>query len=181
MTSQDVNDTAIPCALRDTLRDVIFPAIEGLVRSLRRMADGSSNIVMLARTHGQPATPTRLGKEILVFVERLERELAHAKSISFIGKFGGASGNLNAHFAAYPDVDWLKFCEDFLRDKLSLECARYTTQINHHDNLAMVFDNLNRINGILLDLAQDLWLYIMQDYFRARGKGERGRVVGDAS
>jgi adenylosuccinate lyase len=167
LTSQDVNDTSIPMMLRDSLQVVVGPLLEdGVLATLRSAASEWKDVVMLARTHGQPATPTRLGKEMMVFVERLETELTSLQGIRYAGKLGGATGGMNAHWFAYPQVDWPAFASEFLETRLSLHRPRYTTQIGHHENLSLVFDNLNRICGVLLDLCQDMWLYIMQGYFR---------------
>ncbi|MBN1925850.1 MAG: adenylosuccinate lyase [Prolixibacteraceae bacterium] len=175
LTSQDINNTAVPCSLRDALKEVYFPQIENLVNKLEELADSWDDIPMLARTHGQPASPTRLGKEIRVFIERINVQLELLKEIPCYAKFGGATGNFNAHHIAFPDIDWAKFANDFCSEALQLERSQYTTQIAHYDNYGAIFDNLKRINTILLDLDRDMWTYISMDYFKQRiKKGEIG-------
>ncbi len=175
LTSQDINNTATPLSLKEALNDVYHPLINRLLTELSGMADIWSDIPMLARTHGQPASPTRLGKEIRVFAERLDIQLRQLRGLSFPAKFGGATGNFNAHKVAYPAVDWVKFSDRFVNDNLGLKRSKTTTQIEHYDNLAAIFDNLARINTILIDLSRDLWTYISMEYFRQRiREGETG-------
>jgi len=175
LTSQDINNTAIPLSLRDALTDVYFPLLFELRETLAGFAEVWKEIPMLARTHGQPASPTRLGKEIAVFIARLDEQSKYFGQIPYSAKFGGATGNLNAHKAAYPEVDWVSFAGNFVSEILGLQRSSPTTQIEHYDNLAALFDNLRRINVILLDLARDMWHYISMDYFRQKiKKGEIG-------
>lgn len=175
LTSQDVNNTSIPLTLKDALLEVYLPEAEELVGMLRTMADEWRAIPMLARTHGQPASPTRLGKEVAVFVERLEKQLAQLRALPVPAKFGGATGNFNAHHVAYPAIDWVAFANAFVGGRLGLERSQYTTQIEHYDNLAAIFDNLKRIDTILIDLCRDIWTYISMEYFKQRIKaGEVG-------
>jgi adenylosuccinate lyase len=175
LTSQDINNTAIPLSIKDALIDVYFPVLYELRETLAAFADEWKDIPMLARTHGQPATPTRLGKEIEVFISRIDGQTKYFGQIPYSAKFGGATGNFNAHKVAYPDIDWLSFANNFVNEELGLERSHPTTQIEHYDNLAALFDNMRRINVILLDLARDLWLYISMDYFRQKiKKGEIG-------
>jgi adenylosuccinate lyase len=175
LTSQDINNTAFPLMLKDAHHNVLFPALQNLKKQLAGLADRWKAVPMLARTHGQPASPTRLGKELFVFVERLERQLELLQSIPFSGKFGGATGNMNAHVVTYPSVDWRKFANDFLEKQLGIRRQQTTTQIEHYDDLAAWFDALKRINTILVDLSRDVWLYISMDYFKQKIKsGEVG-------
>lgn len=175
LTSQDINNTAIPLSLKEGLAEVYRPALEELVAKLAAMADQWRDVPMLARTHGQPASPTTLGKEFRVYVERLEKQLAMLLAIPVPAKFGGATGNFNAHHAAYPDRDWVAFANRFVDGTLGLCRSQYTTQIEHYDNLAAIFDALKRIDTILIDLARDMWMYISQEYFKQRIKaGEVG-------
>ena len=175
LTSQDINNTAVPMSLKDALTEVYLPSLDALVSRLRARADEWSDVAMLAKTHGQPASPTRLGKELMVFVYRLERQIAALKATPVSGKFGGATGNFNAHRAAYPTVDWQKFAREFLSGTLGIEREAYTTQISNYDNLAALFDALRRINTIILDLDRDMWMYISMDYFKQKIKaGEVG-------
>jgi adenylosuccinate lyase len=175
LTSQDINNTAQPMMLRDALETVIFPTLNSLILDLKTGVEHWRHIPMLAKTHGQPASPTLLGKEIQVFVERLETQTALFKTIPYSAKFGGATGNFNAHHVAYPDVDWVKFANHFVNDILELDRSQTTTQIEHYDNIAAMFDNLKRINTILLDFSRDMWTYISMDYFKQRIKeGEVG-------
>lgn len=175
LTSQDINNTATPYGLKAAVRDLYYPAMEELTEKLVSLADEWSAVPMLAHTHGQPASPTVLGKEIRVFVERLGKQLAQLRAIPFPAKFGGATGNFNAHAAAYPAVDWVAFANRFVGETLGLERSQYTTQIEHYDNLAAIFDALKRINTILIDLARDMWTYISMEYFKQRIKaGEVG-------
>lgn len=168
LTSQDVNNTAMPLALKEAWQTVMTPALQAVTADLSTMAREWKKIPMLARTHGQPASPTRLGKEIFVFVERLSRQYDLLRTIPFSAKFGGATGNFNAHLVAYPEVDWIAFGDHLVNDILGLERCRVTTQIEHYDNLAAFCDNLKRINTILLDLCKDFWTYISMDYFKQR-------------
>ena len=177
LTSQDINNTAIPMSLKDALDEVYFPALENVITKLNALAQEWKNIPMLARTHGQPASPTRLGKEIDVFVERLDYQYEIIdETIEFIsGKFGGATGNFNAHHIAYPEIDWVDFANNFLGEKLGICRAQTTTQIDHYDNLAEVCDTLKRINTIFIDLCRDIWSYVSMDYFKQKIKaGEVG-------
>lgn len=175
LTSQDINNTSIPMMLRDALQQEVYPAIDELIASLRKFAEEWKNIPMLARTHGQPASPTKLGKELMVFVERLEKQLKQVKAVPFSAKFGGATGNFNAHHVTYPEVNWVDFANDFLANRLGLERSQFTTQIEHYDNLASVFDGLKRIDTILIDLSRDIWQYISMGYFTQKIKeGEVG-------
>lgn len=168
LTSQDINNTAIPISLRDALIDVYAPMLEDLINTLSELAIQWTKIPMLARTHGQPASPTMLGKEVRVFIERLSKQRNVFNAIPFSAKFGGATGNFNAHFVAYPDIDWISFADDFVSSRLGLERCRYTTQIEHYDNMAAAFDGLKRINTILIDMSRDFWTYISMDYFKQR-------------
>lgn len=175
LTSQDINNTAVPMSLKDALTEVYLPSLDALVSRLKARAEEWADVAMLAKTHGQPASPTRLGKELMVFVYRLERQIAALKATPVSGKFGGATGNFNAHRAAYPTVDWQKFARDFLSGTLDIEREAYTTQISNYDNLAALFDALRRINTIVLDLDRDMWMYISMDYFKQKIKaGEVG-------
>jgi adenylosuccinate lyase len=175
LTSQDINNTAIPLSLKDALTDVYFPLLFELREMLAGFAEEWKDIPMLARTHGQPASPTRLGKEISVFIARIDEQSKYFGQIPYSAKFGGATGNLNAHKVAYPDIDWISFANNFVSEVLGLQRSFPTTQIEHYDNLAALFDNLRRINVILLDLARDIWYYISIDYFRQKiKKGEIG-------
>ncbi|GHT13836.1 adenylosuccinate lyase [Bacteroidia bacterium] len=174
LTSQDINNTAIPLSLKDALIEVYLPTLEGLCQTLKKQAKDWANISMLAKTHGQPASPTRLGKEIQVFVSRLEQQIKLLKQIPISAKFGGATGNFNAHHVAYPDIDWKAFGNQFV-EKFDLEREEYTTQISNYDNLSAIFDGLKRINTILIDLVRDFWLYISMEYFKQQIKaGEIG-------
>ncbi len=175
LTSQDINNTAVPLSLREAHRQEIFPRLEKLKQQLLQHAFQWKEVPMLARTHGQPASPTRLGKEIYVFVERLENQMEMLQSIPFSGKFGGATGNMNAHVVTFPDIDWENFAKDFLQERLGLHRQKTTTQIEHYDDLAAYFDTLKRIGNILMDLSRDMWLYISMDYFKQKIKpGEVG-------
>ncbi|MES2480227.1 MAG: adenylosuccinate lyase [Bacteroidota bacterium] len=175
LTSQDINNTAIPLSWKEALEEEYLPSINNLILQLRKMAKNWKSISMLARTHGQPASPTTLGKEIMVFVERLEGQVQQLSYLPFAAKFGGATGNFNAHYVAFPNTDWVKFGNDFLSKKLGLERMQYTTQIEHYDNIAAQFDTLKRINNILIDFARDMWTYISMDYFKQQTKkGEIG-------
>jgi adenylosuccinate lyase len=175
LTSQDINNTAIPLSIKDAMINVYFPTLYELRESLASFADEWKDIPMLARTHGQPATPTRLGKEIEVFIARIDGQTKYFGQIPYSAKFGGATGNMNAHKVAYPDIDWISFSNNFVNEELGLERSQPTTQIEHYDNLAALFDNMRRINVILIDMARDFWLYISMDYFRQKiKKGEIG-------
>lgn len=175
LTSQDVNNTAIPLSLKEALTGVYYPAVEAVRDQLAAFAREWRAVPMLARTHGQPASPTTLGKEMMVFVERIEKQLAMLHDIAVPAKFGGATGNFNAHHAAYPAIDWTAFADRFVGETLGLCRSHYTTQIEHYDNLAAIFDNLRRIDTILVDFARDMWTYISMEYFKQRIKpGEVG-------
>ncbi len=175
LTSQDINNTAVPMSLKDAHMLVVLPMIEKLISKINLLAYEWKQIAMLARTHGQPASPTRLGKEIYVFIERLDDQLDLLKTIPFSGKFGGATGNMNAHVIAYPDIDWEDFSNRLLNDKLELHRQKTTTQIEHYDYLAAYFHNMARINTILIDMSRDIWSYISMDYFKQKIKeGEVG-------
>ncbi len=175
LTSQDINNTAIPLSIKDSLNEVFIPELENLINQLDQLSQDWKNIPMLARTHGQPASPTRLGKELLVFVVRLRKQLAGLKSVDHSAKFGGATGNYNAHHVAYPHIDWKAFGSRFVEEKLGLNHSFPTTQIEHYDDMAALFDNLKRINTIIIDLNRDVWTYISMDYFKQKIKeGEIG-------
>jgi adenylosuccinate lyase len=175
LTSQDINNTAVPYSLSDAVNDVYYPNIEKITALLSKYSQEWADIPMLARTHGQPASPTKLGKEIKVFLERIDKQTAQLKTVPFSAKFGGATGNFNAHKVAYPDIDWVKFGNCFVNDILTLDRSQTTTQIEHYDNLAALFDNLKRINTILIDLCRDMWTYISMEYFKQKIKeGEVG-------
>lgn len=175
LTSQDINNTAVPLSLKDAIHQVYVPSMNELLDILKKYVAAWSNVPMLARTHGQPASPTILGKEIGVFVQRLETQLAVLKTIPYAAKFGGATGNFNAHFVAFPQVDWVAFSNQFVNQQLGLERSQLTTQIENYDQLANLFDCLKRINTILLDLDRDMWTYISMDYFKQKLKeGEVG-------
>ena len=175
LTSQDINNTAAPFSLKMAWLNVLQPALQALIDTLSKQADTWKDIPMLARTHGQPASPTRVGKEIYVFVDRLSQQMCQLEAIPFSAKFGGATGNFNAHHVAYPDVDWTAFADQLVNDRLGLVRSRVTTQIDHYDNLGAFCDNLKRINTILIDLARDIWTYISMDYFKQKIKaGEVG-------
>ena len=175
LTSQDINNTAVPLSLKEAVNDVYIPLLEELIEQLNDYAQEWRNVPMLARTHGQPASPTRLGKEIMVYVYRLEEQLRTLRDVPFTAKFGGATGNFNAHHVAYPDIDWQQFAEHFLSESLGLEREKYTTQISNYDHLAALFDALRRINTIIIDLDRDFWMYISMDYFKQKIKaGEVG-------
>lgn len=175
LTSQDINNTSVPMSIADALKEVYRPRLMELIEHLEARADEWYEIPMLAKTHGQPASPTRLGKEIRVFSYRLRRQLAALDAVSISGKFGGATGNFNAHLCAFPEIDWRAFGAKFLSEKLGIEREEYTTQISNYDNLAAVFDALARINNIILDLDRDMWMYISMEYFKQKIKeGEVG-------
>ncbi len=175
LTSQDINNTAIPLTLKEALAEVYLPLLTELRDRIEAMADEWSSVPMLARTHGQPASPTILGKEMRVFVERLDRQIGRLREVAVPAKFGGATGNFNAHHAAYPAIDWVAFANRFVNQTLGLNRSQYTTQIEHYDDLAAIFDNLRRIDTVLVDLARDMWTYISMEYFKQRIKaGEVG-------
>lgn len=175
LTSQDINNTSVPMSVKEALAEVYIPYLEELIAKLAGMAEDWKNVAMLARTHGQPASPTRLGKEIMVFVYRLREQLSQLKAVKISGKFGGATGNFNAHSVAYPGIDWKAFAAGFLKNGLGIEREEFTTQISNYDNLAALFDALRRINTIMIDLDRDIWMYISTDYFKQRIKaGEVG-------
>ncbi|GAB6395194.1 MAG: adenylosuccinate lyase [Bacteroidales bacterium] len=175
LTSQDINNTAVPLSLKAALQDVYYPQLHGIIAILKDYAEEWKDVPMLARTHGQPASPTRLGKEIMVFAYRLERQADLLKSIPISAKFGGATGNFNAHKAAYPQYDWQLFADQFVRDIFGLSREAYTTQISNYDNLAAILDGMKRINTILIDLCRDVWQYISMEYFKQTIKeGEIG-------
>ena len=175
LTSQDINNTSIPLSLKEALTGVYYPAVEEVRDKLAAFAREWHDVPMLARTHGQPASPTTLGKEFMVFVERLEKQLFMLHDIAVPAKFGGATGNFNAHHAAYPSIDWVAFANRFVGDTLGLSRSQYTTQIEHYDNLAAIFDCMKRIDTILVDLSRDMWTYISMEYFKQRIKaGEVG-------
>lgn len=175
LTSQDINNTSIPLSLKEALTGIYYPAVEEVRDKLAAFAREWHDVPMLARTHGQPASPTTLGKEFMVFVERLEKQLAMLHAIAVPAKFGGATGNFNAHHAAYPSIDWVAFANRFVGDTLGLSRSQYTTQIEHYDNLAAIFDCMKRIDTILVDLSRDMWTYISMEYFKQRIKaGEVG-------
>lgn len=175
LTSQDINNTSIPLSLKEALTEQYFPLIESLIEKLEVYQNEWKDIPMLARTHGQPASPTRLGKEIKVFSERLNIQLKQLKLIPFSAKFGGATGNFNAHYVAFPQHDWVEFANNYVNNILGLDRSQTTTQIEHYDNLAALFDCMKRINTIILDLDRDMWTYISMEYFKQKLKeGEIG-------
>ncbi len=175
LTSQDINNTSVPLSVKESLEEVICPQVEELIAQLQAYAEEWQNVSMLAKTHGQPASPTRLGKEIMVFVYRLTEQLNQLKACKMTAKFGGATGNFNAHHVAYPSIDWRAFGNAFVAEKLGLEREQYTTQISNYDCMGSVFDALRRINTIILDLDRDFWMYISMEYFKQKIKaGEVG-------
>lgn len=175
LTSQDINNTSVPMSIKDALNDVYYPIIEQLIATLESFANEWKDVPMLARTHGQPATPTRLGKEIEVYVYRLRNQLNMLKAIPISGKFGGATGNMNAHHVSFPQYNWPEFANSFLADKLNIKREEWTTQISNYDNIAALFDALKRINTIVIDLDRDFWQYISMEYFKQKIKaGEVG-------
>ncbi len=175
LTSQDINNTSIPLSLKEAVNDVFLPLSKELTKELKDLATQWKNIPMLARTHGQPASPTKLGKEIMVFVERLEKQIETLTTVPFSAKFGGATGNFNAHKIAFPSKNWKDFGNHFVNETLGLSRSQITTQIEHYDFIAALFDNLKRINTIILDLNRDMWTYISMDYFKQKiKKGEVG-------
>ena len=175
LTSQDINNTSVQLSIKDALNEVYYPGIQEVIDMLQKYAEEWSNVSMLAKTHGQPASPTRLGKEIMVFVYRLEQQVALLKAIPVSAKFGGATGNFNAHHVAYPQYDWKAFGNKFVNEVLGLSREEWTTQISNYDNLAAIFDGLKRVNTILIDLNRDFWQYISMEYFKQKIKaGEVG-------
>lgn len=175
LTSQDINNTSIPLSLKEAIDEVFLPQIDGLIAELARYAEEWKDISMLAKTHGQPASPTRLGKEIRVFVSRLQTQVAELRTMVPPAKFGGATGNFNAHHVAFPAIDWVAFGNNFVNNTLGLQREQYTTQISNYDNLSRIFDSLKRINVIMIDLCRDFWMYIMMEYFKQKIKaGEVG-------
>lgn len=175
LTSQDINNTSVPLSIKDALNDVYYPGIREVIDVLKQYAETWADVPMLAKTHGQPASPTRLGKEIMVFVYRLEQQVAQLKAIPVSAKFGGATGNFNAHHVAYPQYDWKAFGNKFVNEVLGLSREEWTTQISNYDNLAAIFDGMKRINTILIDLNRDFWQYISMEYFKQKIKaGEVG-------
>jgi adenylosuccinate lyase len=175
LTSQDINNTSVPLSIKEALHDIYYPMLTDALHILKAKATEWKNIPMLAKTHGQPASPTRLGKEFYVFVERIEKQLEQVKAVPFSAKFGGATGNLNAHHVAYPEYNWVEFANNYVNNGLGLDRSQTTTQIEHYDNLAALFDGLKRINNILIDLDRDVWTYVSMDYFKQKIKeGEIG-------
>jgi adenylosuccinate lyase len=175
LTSQDINNTAVPLSIKEAQLHIMTPKLMEVLESLRQLSQTWDHVPMLARTHGQPASPTRLGKEIFVFVERLDQQLLQLEHIPFAAKFGGATGNFNAHHVAYPQHDWVGFANQFVQDVLELHRSQVTTQIEHYDHLAALLDAWKRLNNILIDLCRDIWTYISMDYFKQRIKeGEVG-------
>lgn len=175
LTSQDINNTSIPLSMKEAIYEVFIPQVEELIQQLSEYAEEWKNVPMLAKTHGQPASPTRLGKEVMVFVYRLKEQLELLKSCKYTAKFGGATGNFNAHKVAYPSYDWREFGNKFVSEKLGLEREQYTTQISNYDHLGSIFDAIRRINTIIIDLDRDFWMYISMEYFKQKIKaGEVG-------
>ena len=175
LTSQDINNTSVPLSIKEALNNVYYPELDQLLLTLKHMADEWRDVSMLAKTHGQPASPTRLGKEIMVFVDRINQQLIQLKQAPISAKFGGATGNYNAHVVAYPAIDWRVFGNKFVAEKLGLEREQWTTQISNYDNMAAQFDALKRINTILIDLCRDVWTYVSMEYFKQKIKaGEVG-------
>ncbi|HOJ65387.1 MAG TPA: adenylosuccinate lyase [Paludibacteraceae bacterium] len=175
LTSQDINNTAVPVSIKKALEDVYYPEMENLLKKMRELADEWKDIPMLARTHGQPASPTRLGKEIMVFVYRLDKQLSLLRAVPISGKFGGATGNFNAHSVAYPSIEWKNFADKFLAEKLGIQREEWTTQISNYDHLAALLDSLKRIDTILIDFCRDVWTYVSMEYFKQKIKpGEVG-------
>ena len=175
LTSQDINNTSVPLTVKDALNEVLYPQVEELIAQLKEYAEEWKNIPMLAKTHGQPASPTRLGKEVMVYVYRLTEQLAQLKACKITAKFGGATGNYNAHHVAYPEYDWKAFGNKFVSESLGLEREEWTTQISNYDNLGAIFDAMKRINTIIIDLDRDFWMYVSMEYFKQKIKaGEVG-------
>ncbi|NQU86353.1 MAG: adenylosuccinate lyase [Mariniphaga sp.] len=175
LTSQDINNTAVPMSIHEALNASYYPILDELLNKLQGLVVEWKDVPMLAKTHGQPASPTKVGKELMVFVERINVQLNQLRAIPCQGKFGGATGNFNAHFLAYPQIDWAEFADKFLKENLGLERSQYTTQIAHYDNYGAIFDALKRINTILIDFNRDIWAYISMNYFKQKiKKGEVG-------
>ena len=175
LTSQDINNTSVPLSIKEALEQIYYPQVEELIAQLAGYAEEWKDVAMLARTHGQPASPTRLGKELEVYVYRLEEQLRALRGLPLTAKFGGATGNMNAHHVAYPDIDWRSFANDFVAERLGLQREQWTTQISNYDPLAAIFDAMRRINTIVIDLDRDIWMYISMDYFKQQIKqGEVG-------
>lgn len=175
LTSQDINNTATPYSLRDAAENVYYPLVGEMLAQLGALADEWKEVALLARTHGQPASPTKLGKEFRVYIERIEKQVGMLRAIPAPAKFGGATGNFNAHMAAYPQIDWVTFANHFVNDILRLDRSQTTTQIEHYDNLAAIFDAFKRINTVLIDMCRDIWTYVSMEYFKQRIKaGEVG-------
>ncbi|MDQ3192479.1 MAG: adenylosuccinate lyase [Bacteroidota bacterium] len=175
LTSQDINNTAIPYSIKEALDKCLYPILDQAISKIKGFAEQWKDIPMLAKTHGQPASPTKLGKELMVFVERLEKQKSQLQAVPMSAKFGGATGNLNAHYIAYPKTDWIKYANDFVNNKLGLDRSQFTTQIEHYDNIGAMCDALKRINTILIDLNRDMWMYISMNYFKQKIKeGEIG-------
>ena len=175
LTSQDINNTSVPLTVKDALNEVLYPQVEELIAQLKEYAEEWKNIPMLAKTHGQPASPTRLGKEVMVYVYRLTEQLTQLKACKITAKFGGATGNYNAHHVAYPEYDWKAFGNKFVSESLGLEREEWTTQISNYDNLGAIFDAMKRINTIIIDLDRDFWMYVSMEYFKQKIKaGEVG-------
>ncbi len=175
LTSQDINNTALPISIKEALDDVYYPFINEILKLLKAKAKSWENISMLARTHGQAASPTRMGKEITVFIERIEQQLVLLKKLPLNAKFGGATGNFNAHHVTFPNINWVEFADNFIKNTFKLKRQKTTTQIEHYDNLSALMQNISRINTILIDFAKDIWTYIALDYFKQKIKdGEIG-------
>ena len=175
LTSQDINNTALPISIKEALNDVYYPFINEILKLLKAKAKSWKNISMLARTHGQAASPTRMGKEITVFIERIEQQLVLLKKLPLNAKFGGATGNFNAHHVTFPNINWVEFADNFIKNTFKLKRQKTTTQIEHYDNLSALIQNISRINTILIDFAKDIWTYIALDYFKQKIKdGEIG-------
>ena len=175
LTSQDINNTSVPLTIKDALTEVYYPQVEELIAQLKEYADDWKDIPMLAKTHGQPASPTRLGKEVMVYVYRLTEQLNQLKACKITAKFGGATGNYNAHHIAYPNYDWKAFGNQFVSEKLGLQREEWTTQISNYDNMGAIFDAMKRINTIIIDLDRDFWMYVSMEYFKQKIKaGEVG-------
>jgi adenylosuccinate lyase len=175
LTSQDINNTAVPVSIKDAFNDVFIPELTSVLDKLKELSDKWKDIPMLSRTHGQAASPTKLGKEIYVFVERIEKQIELMNNIPFSAKFGGATGNFNAHHIAYPEINWKDFADNFVENSLELKRQQTTTQIEHYDNLAALMDSIKRINNIFIDLSRDIWTYVSMDYFKQSiKKGEVG-------
>ena len=175
LTSQDINNTAVPYSIKEAVNNVYLPLLTEIIDLLKERVQEWKDIPLLARTHGQAASPTRMGKEIYVFIERIEKQLELLKTVPFSAKFGGATGNFNAHHVAFPNIDWVNFANNFTQNALGLERQQTTTQIEHYDNLAALMDNMSRINTILIDFSRDIWTYVSMDYFKQKiKKGEVG-------